>query len=386
MTTKVDKARRPELKRALQKSEERFRKVVESVPNAIVVVGPKGLIEMVNAQTERMFGYSPNALLGKPVEMLLPERYRPNHPGLRTEFFASPVSRPMGAGRHLYALRRDGSEFPVEIGLNPIETEQGTMVLAALIDISDRRRMEEHIHSVSTTLAHMNRVATAGEISSSIAHEIRQPLAAVIAHANAGLRWLTKDTPDIDEALEALRAIVKDSQRVGEVIESVRAMYRRTNQERVPVDLDNLVESVLAIMRAELWKHQIVVQTELTKPMPLVIGHEGQLQQVILNLIRNAAEAMQLVSGRARILSVKTAPQDSDSVLLSIADFGTGIDPKDIDHIFQAFYTTKPEGMGMGLAICRSLIEAHDGQLWASSGVDQGSVFNILLPATRPLN
>ena len=118
----------------------------------------------------------------------------------------------------------------------------------------------------------------------------------------------------------------------------------------------------------------------------LEIGHEGQLQQVILNLIRNAAEAMQLVSGRARILSVKTAPQDSDSVLLSIANSGSGIDPKDIDHIFQAFYTTKPEGMGMGLAICRSLIEAHDGQLWASSGVDQGSVFNILLPATRPLN
>jgi signal transduction histidine kinase len=200
------------------------------------------------------------------------------------------------------------------------------------------------------------------------------------------LRWLTKETPDIDEALAALRAIVKDGQRVGEVIESVRAMYKKTNQERVPVDLDNLVQSILGLVRAELSKQQIVVQTELTKPLPLVIGHKGQLQQVILNLIRNAAEAMQLVSGRARILSVKTAPQDPDRVLLSIADSGTGIDPKDIDRIFQVFYTTKPEGMGMGLAICRSLIEAHGGQLWASSGLDHGSVFNILLPGDQTLN
>ena len=250
--------------------------------------------------------------------------------------------------------------------------------------VSDRKRMEERIHSVNTMLAHINRVATAGELSSSIAHEIRQPLAAVIAHANAGVRWLTKETPDIDEALAALRAIVKDGQRVGEVIESVRSMYTRTDQERVRVDLDDLVQNILGLTRADLSKQQIVVQTELTKPLPLVIGHEGQLQQVILNLIRNAAEAMQLVSGRPRILSVKTGPHDPDKVLLSIADTGTGIDPKDIDRIFQGFYTTKPEGMGMGLAICRSLIDAHDGQLWASSGVDQGSVFNILLPATRP--
>jgi PAS domain S-box-containing protein len=372
------------LAKQLGESGERFRKVVESVPNAIVMVSPKGLIEIVNAQTERMFGYSRNDLLGKPVEMLLPERYRPNHPGLRTEFFVTPVSRPMGAGRDLYALRRDGGEFPVEIGLNPIETEQGAMVLAALIDISDRRRTEERIHSVNTMLAHMNRIATAGELSSSIAHEIKQPLAAVTAHANAGLRWLTKETPDIDEALAALRAIVKDGQRVGEVIESVRAMYKKTNQERVPVDLDNLVQSILGLVRAELWKQQIIIQTELTKPLPLVIGHKGQLQQVILNLIRNAAEAMQLVSGRARILRVKTAPQDPDRVLLSIADSGTGIDPEDIDRIFEAFYTTKAEGMGMGLAICRSIIEVHGGQLWASSGVDHGSVFNILLPAIGP--
>ena len=157
---------------ARKRLEERFRQVVESAPNAIVMIGSTGLIEMVNAQTERVFGYSRDEMLGKPVEMLVPERYRPNHPGLRTSFFANPVSRPMGAGRDLYGLRKDGSEFPVEIGLNPIETEEGTMVLSAIVDISARKQLEDRVHAMDSMLTHMNRVATAGELSSSIAHEI----------------------------------------------------------------------------------------------------------------------------------------------------------------------------------------------------------------------
>jgi PAS domain S-box-containing protein len=169
-----------------------FRQVVESAPNAIVMIGPTGLIEMVNAQTERVFGYTRDELLGKPIEMLVPERYRPNHPELRKSFFADPVSRPMGAGRDLYGLKKDGSEFPVEIGLNPIETDEGTMVLSAIVDISARKRMEARIHAINDQLTHMNRVATVGELSSSIAHELKQPLAAIVANANAGLRWLAK--------------------------------------------------------------------------------------------------------------------------------------------------------------------------------------------------
>src|SRR5712691_7184395 len=161
---------------AFEESEERFRVVVESAPNAIVMIGPTGLIEMVNAQTERVFGYARNELLGKTIEMLVPERYRSKHPGLRKSFFAVPVSRPMGAGRDLYGLKKDGSEFPVEIGLSPIETDQGTMVLSAIVDISARRQLEERIHAINNMLTHMNRVSTAGELSTSIAHEINQPL------------------------------------------------------------------------------------------------------------------------------------------------------------------------------------------------------------------
>ena len=366
---------------ARKRLEERFRQVVESAPNAIVMIGPNGLIEMVNAQTERMFGYSRNDLLGKPVEMLVPERYRHNHPGLRAGFFASPVSRPMGAGRDLFGLRKNGSEFPVEIGLNPIATEAGTMVLAAVVDISDRKQMEARSQSVNNMLAHMNWVATAVELLESIAHEINQPLAAMVANANAALRWLAKETPDMEDALAALKAIIRDGHRAGEVVRSVRTMYKKGGEERINIDLNDLIQNVLGLMRAELQRRGIDVQTALTGSLPLVTGHAGQLQQVILNLVENAADAMDTVSTRARVLRVKTAIYDSDGVLVSIEDSGPGIDSANIDRIFEPFFTTKSDGMGMGLAICRSLIEAHGGRLWASSGVDHGSVFSILLPA-----
>ena len=370
-------------KLALQRSEVGFRQVVESAPNAIVMSGPTGRIEMVNAQTERVFGYTRDELLGKPIEMLVPERYRPNHPELRKSFFADPVSRPMGAGRDLYGLKKDGSEFPVDIGLNPIETDEGTMVLSAIVDISARKRMEARIHAINDQLTHMNRVATVGELSSSIAHELKQPLAAIVANANAGLRWLANERPNLDEACAALNAIASAGHRAGEIIESLRSMFKKGSQEKIPVQIDDVIQNVLALTHVELERKRIVVQTELTRPLPLVIGNGGQLRQVISNLVRNAAEAMDSVPPHARVLRVKTAIHDSEGVLVSIEDSGTGVNPEDLDRIFEAFFTTKSEGMGMGLAICRSIIEAHDGRLWASSGVRRGAVFNVLLPTPQ---
>jgi PAS domain S-box-containing protein len=198
-------------KLALQRSEERFRQVVESAPNAIVMIGHTGLIEMVNAEAERVFGYTRNELLGKPVEMLVPERYRPKHPKLRTAFFADSVSRPMGTGRDLYGLRRDGSEFPVEIGLNSIQTEEGTMVLSAIVDISARKRLEERIHAINSVLT----------------HEINQPLTAIVANAHAALRWLTNERPNFDEARAALKAIVSAGHRAGGIARSLHSTLKK---------------------------------------------------------------------------------------------------------------------------------------------------------------
>jgi signal transduction histidine kinase len=161
-------------------------------------------------------------------------------------------------------------------------------------------------------------------------------------------------------------------------------VFKGDGQEKVPLDLNDLIQDVLGFLRGELLAQRIVVQTGLARPLPLVLGHGGQLQQVILNLVRNAADAMGSVTGRARILKVKSTVYDPDRVLVSVEDSGTGIDPKDIERIFDAFFTTKAQGMGMGLSICRTIIEAHGGRLWASSGIDYGSVFNVQLPAIKP--
>jgi PAS domain S-box-containing protein len=367
---------------ARKQLEERFRRVVESAPNAMVMIDRNGLIVMVNTQTERVFGYSRGELLGRPVEMLVPERYRRDHPALRTSFFSAPTSRPMGIGRDLYGRRKDGSEFPVEIGLNPIDADEGIMVLSAIVDISDRKEKEERIRTALRTLAQMNRVATAGELTASIAHEVGQPLAAMVTNANAGLRWLTKR--NLDEVQTALTQVVSAGHRASEVIRSVRSMFDREGSERTPVELNDLINEVLRLAYGELQAQGIVVETDLSGTLPLVPGHRGQLQQVILNLVTNAADAMETVPDRPRTLRIKSVVQDANSVLVSIADSGTGINPRDIDRIFESFFTTKSKGMGMGLSICRSIIEAHDGRLWASSDFGHGSVFNIQMPAVGP--
>ena len=261
---------------------------------------------------------------------------------------------------------------------------QTTLIIWLYYEHRRRRYAEADSRSALAKFADMNRVATAGELTASIAHEIKQPLAAMVTSANAGLRWLAKETPDLDETRKAMTNVVSDGHRASEIIGSIRAMFKQDSQVKATVDLNNVIQDVLGLVRGELQTQGILVQSGLTRPLPLVLGHNGQLQQVILNLVRNAADAMDSVSGRARVLRIKTAIHDPDSVLLSVEDSGAGIAPEDIDRIFESFFTTKSQGMGMGLSICRSIIEAHDGRLWASSSVDHGSVFNIVLPAARP--
>jgi signal transduction histidine kinase len=183
----------------------------------------------------------------------------------------------------------------------------------------------------------------------------------------------------------ALESIVSDGHRAGEVIESMRAMFKNVDQEKAPIDIIKLVRDMLGLMLGELRANQVSVQTKLDDNLPDVRGNRVQLQQVILNLIRNAIEAMNSVTNRARVLRITSEIHEPDSVLVSVEDSGTGIDPKDTDRIFDSFFTTKPQGTGMGLSICRSIIKGHQGRLWASSsGIHHGAVFNVLLPAVRP--
>jgi signal transduction histidine kinase len=260
---------------------------------------------------------------------------------------------------------------------------QTGLIIGLFYERRRRRDAEAVSRDAIGKLAHMNRVATAGELSASLANEINQPLAAMVANANAGLRFLTRDTPELDEARDTLKRIVRDGHRAGKVIGSVRDMFKKDGGEASPVDLNEVIQDVVRPVRGELQAQGIIVQTGLTKPLPLVLGHSGQLQQVILNLVKNAAEAMDGVCGRPRVLRVESAIYDSDNVLVAVEDTGTGIDQNDLNRIFDSFYTTKSHGMGMGLSICRSIVESHGGRIWASSGDARGSIFSVKLPAYK---
>ena len=230
-------------------------------------------------------------------------------------------------------------------------------------------------------MAQQTLLTTMGQMAASIAHELNQPLAAIVTNGNAGLRWLANTTPDFDEVRSALTRIVSDGHRASQVIGTIRSMFKKDGQKKAPVDLNQLIQEVLALMQGELQNQQVRLQTELGAKSAQVLGDRVQLQQVFLNLITNAIDAMGSIAERPRILRVKSETSKSDGVVITVENSGPGIDPKGIDRIFEAFYTTKAKGMGIGLAICRSIIEAHDGRISASPGDPHGSVFQVVLPA-----
>jgi C4-dicarboxylate-specific signal transduction histidine kinase len=218
------------------------------------------------------------------------------------------------------------------------------------------------------------------ELTASIAHEINQPLSAIITNSQAGLRWLARAEPDLDEVRKALNRIAGDGRRAGEVLSSIRAMFGEGRREKQSVKVNDLICDVLTLIHAELERQHVALQMELSDGVFEIIADRVQLQQVLLNLFNNALEAMSSVTGRPRLLSVESQTLEPSDIAILVEDCGAGIDPKNMDRIFDAFFTTKARGMGMGLSICRSIIEAHGGRLWASHGTTHGTIFYITLP------
>jgi C4-dicarboxylate-specific signal transduction histidine kinase len=243
-----------------------------------------------------------------------------------------------------------------------------------------RRRHSAEIATRNTMfqLAQVNRLATAGELSASIAHEVNQPLTGIVTKASAALRWLAAEKPDLEKARAALTQIVSAGHRASDIITGVRSMLRKDKPEKSPVDINKLIWTVLGLVWIDLRKHEIDLDTKLNEQLPSVQGNEIQLQQVILNLITNAIESMHSVDHR--MLRIRSESSGPDVVHVSIEDTGAGIDHSNLDCIFKPMFTTKATGMGMGLAICRSIAEGHGGRIWISNGSEKGSVFHISIP------
>jgi PAS domain S-box-containing protein len=261
-------------------------------------------------------------------------------------------------------------------------TEKG-LIYAVARDVTDLKNAEQQLRASRRELAQVSRQSTMGAMTASIAHEVNQPLAAIVTNANAGLRWLARAEPDLDEARALLKRIVDDGHRASEVIASIRSMFGKDRGEKSSISVNELVGEVTAVAHGEFESHQVTLQCELRKDLPPVMAEHIQLQQVLLNLIMNAVDAMSSVTDRERVLTVRTDIGEYDHVLITVEDSGTGIEPNHMDRIFDAFFTTKASGMGMGLSICRSIIESHDGRLWASGRSPHGSIFYIKLPCAK---
>ena len=278
-------------------------------------------------------------------------------------------------------IRPDGSVRFVQSLGEPIGNGEGTVVrlAGALLDITERRQTEEALREAQAELAHVTRVTTLGEMTASIAHEINQPLAAVVNNASACLRWLAAH--NLEEARQSAALIIADGHRAGEIISRIRALVKKAPPRKDWVNINEAIQEVIALARSEVHRNRVSLQTQLSSDVPLVLGDRIQLQQVILNLLINAIEAMSGVGEGPRELLVSSKKDDLQGVVVTVRDSGLGLDPDNLDHLFTAFYTTKPQGMGMGLAISRSIIEAHGGRLWATANEDRGAVFQFTLPA-----
>jgi C4-dicarboxylate-specific signal transduction histidine kinase len=285
--------------------------------------------------------------------------------GCLSYFFTSP----------LFGLRADA--------LEDIITIAAFVIISFLVNglIFQRRRTDEKLRKLQADLTHVARVTTVGELTASIAHEVNQPLGAVVTNAEACLLWLDRGAPNLDEARHSVEMIIKDGHRASQVIRRLRELSKKTDPKKAPIGLNDVVNEVVALVQREIFSHRVTLRVELAPALPKVLADRIQLQQVLINLMMNGIEAMQSVTDRPRELMIRSHQDDAGQVLLMVQDSGVGISAENADRLFNAFFSTKSGGMGMGLSISRSIIEAHGGRLSASGNVGPGATFRFALPA-----
>jgi C4-dicarboxylate-specific signal transduction histidine kinase len=279
-------------------------------------------------------------------------------------------------------LMPDGGVKSLHLVVHAVRDKAGVLsFVGAVMDVTAAKRAEEAVQAAQAELAHVARMTTLGELTAWIAHEVNQPLAGIVTNGTACLQWLGQKTPALDEARSAVEDMVSDAQRAGDVILEIRALSRKTAPKRAPLDINDLIQGVVRLVTREAQAQGASVRLELAPALPAVVGDRVQLQQVVINLVINAIQAMASVTARRRELSIRSRQNEAGHVLVEVADSGHGIGSTNLDQLFKAFFTTKPAGMGMGLSICRSIIEAHGGNVWATDNTPSGAVFHFTLPA-----
>jgi PAS domain S-box-containing protein len=366
-----------------KQAEEKFRLAVEASPSGIVLVDREGKIVLVNSKIEELFGYRREELIGHSVEILVPERFASEHPGHRQTFFAAPEARAMGAGRELFARRKDGGEFRLEIGLNPIHTQHGILVLANIVDISARLEAEEEAGRRRQQVEFLSRASLLGEMTASLAHELNQPLATIINNASAAMEYIEQDRLDPTQLQEILTDVIADGRRAVDIIRNVRNAIKKGSAIRGRINLNDVVKAVSHMVYPDAAAHLCTLEMSLARDLPSVEGDPTQIQQVLLNLVGNAFDAMGGTPPGRRVVEISTNYNGDGTISVAVRDHGRGISEKTRERLFEQFFTTKEEGLGMGLAIVRSIVEAHGGTIAAENADGGGARFHFRLPASK---
>ena len=377
LLTDIDDRKRAEDE--LKRSEARHRVVVETASDAVVSIDESGAIIFANPATKRIFGYNPEELIGKPLTILMPGAMRKLHEAGFKRYLETGARHLNWQGTEMTALRANGEEFPAEVSFGEMTADQRRVFTGFIRDISEKKRSEEELRNTQAELARMMRVMTIGQLTASIAHEVSQPLSGIITNASTCLRMLKSDPPNIDGAQETAQRTIRDANRASEVITRLRTLFSKKQIEVEPLDLNEAAREVIALLSGELERNNVILKHDFSEHLPAVHGDRIQLQQVILNLLRNASDAMSGVEDRPRQVVLRTE-LEGENVCLSVQDSGVGFTPEVAAQMFESFYTTKSDGMGVGLSVSRSIIEANRGRLWATANDGPGATFAFSIP------
>jgi PAS domain S-box-containing protein len=368
-----------------KKAEELFELATEASPHGVILINDHGKIILVNSRIEKVFGYTRDELIGKPVEILLPERFGTSYENDRADFFIAPEAAGMGAHAQLFARRKDGSEVPVEIGVNPVQTPQGLIILANVVDVSPRLAAEEVARRSREQVELLSRVSLLGEMTASLAHELNQPLAAIVNNSTAAMQYLEQGRLNPEQLQDILTDVVADGRRACDIMHNVRSAIKKGTAIRGRINLNDIVKAITHMVQPDAAAHRCIIKTSFAEDLPPIEGDPIQIQQALINLVRNAFDAMRDSPPSRRTVEITTDCNGEGVIDVAVRDYGSGISEAIRERLFEQFFTTKDKGLGMGLAIVRSIAEAHGGTITAENAGGGGARFHFRLPITEEL-
>jgi two-component system sensor kinase FixL len=365
---------------ALRESEARLRTVFETAPDGIITIDEKGIIEAISPAAQSMFGFDEMEVIGNNVKMLIPQPYRDQHDGYIARYLETGEKRIIGVGRELTGQRKDGTTFAVDLTVGEIFVGGQRVFTGFVRDASGRKRAEVQVRELQADLVHVSRLSAMGEIASAITHELNQPLTAIMIYLQACQHVIKAEGALPEKIYDMMGKVVAQAERAGAIIHRLREFIEKGETERSEADINDVVGEACALAMVGAADMEIGLRMELSRRLPPVLIDKVQIQQVVFNLVRNAVDALE--GADERELTIRSEPTNSSAIEISVRDTGPGIPPDVAKRLFEPFVTSKPDGMGIGLSISRSIIEAHRGRLWATSNPGGGTAFHFTLPVS----